>query len=268
MPNVKFNDTDIYFEIHGEGNPLLLITGFGTHLESWRPIIDKLKKKNQIIIFDNRGAGRTKCNDKNDWTIESMAKDSIDLLNYLKITKTSILGHSMGGAIAQKIAMINPELTDKLILSSTTAKFNYSFCMAMDFMVYLSKTDVPIAKQAKNIFSWMYSPSFLENKKARETLLDSFINNPYIPSIEDIRSQAYAIKTFNSQKKLNKIKSKTLILRGEQDIVCQIKETNTLIEEIEDASYYCIKNSGHTTYVEYPSMFTKIAIDFINENIK
>ena len=118
MPIVKVNDIHIYYEIHGEGEPLVLIAGLSTDIIAYGRIIGELSQTYRVIAFDNRGAGRT---DKPDipYSIEMMADDTAGLLNALKVEQAHILGISMGGRIAVDLTLRYPELVKSLLLVST-----------------------------------------------------------------------------------------------------------------------------------------------------
>lgn len=121
MPTVKVNDIQMYYEIHGEGKPLLLIGGLGLDLSELQSMSGWLAQRYQVIVFDNRGAGRT---DKSDvpYSIEMMAEDTAELMKALAIERASLLGISMGGKIALDLALRYPGRVEKLILVSTSAR--------------------------------------------------------------------------------------------------------------------------------------------------
>jgi 3-oxoadipate enol-lactonase len=121
MPKIKVNDILMYYEIYGEGDPLVMIAGLGTDLSLYEPIIRRLSQKYRVIAFDNRGVGRT---DKPDipYTIEMMANDTAGLLQALEIKQAHILGISMGGRIAMALALQHPDRVKSLILASTFAR--------------------------------------------------------------------------------------------------------------------------------------------------
>ncbi len=121
MPYIKVNDIQMYYEIRGEGEPLVLIVGLATDISEWEGIIDWLAKKYRVLAFDNRGAGRT---DKPDapYSIDMMADDTAKLMQALGIEQAYILGVSMGGRIAQAVALRYSERVKKLVLVSTSAR--------------------------------------------------------------------------------------------------------------------------------------------------
>lgn len=121
MPTVKVNDINMYYEQHGEGEPLVLINGLGNDITVFMPIVLRLSQQYRVLAFDNRGAGRT---DKPDipYTIEMMAGDTAALMDAAGINQAHILGISMGGRIAMALALEHPEKVMSLALVSTYAR--------------------------------------------------------------------------------------------------------------------------------------------------
>ncbi len=121
MPTVHVNDIDMYYEIHGTGQPLALIMGLKTDISEWGEVIRGLAQHARVIALDNRGAGRTEKPDA-PYSIEMMASDTDGLLRAIGVERANVLGISMGGRIALALALAHPELVDKLILVSTGAR--------------------------------------------------------------------------------------------------------------------------------------------------
>jgi len=120
MSTIKVKDINMYYEIHGVGEPLVLIAGLGTDLTLFRLSINQLSQKFKVLVFDNRGAGRT---DKPDipYTIEMMADDTATLMSKVGIESAYVLGISLGGRIAMELTLQFPEKVKGLILASTSA---------------------------------------------------------------------------------------------------------------------------------------------------
>jgi pimeloyl-ACP methyl ester carboxylesterase len=121
MPTVKVNDIGMYYELHGDGDPVVLIAGLGTSISPYMRIVRRLAQKYRVLAFDNRGVGRT---DKPDtpYTIEMMADDTAGLLRALGIARADVIGVSMGGRIAMALALQHPEVVRSLVLASTSAR--------------------------------------------------------------------------------------------------------------------------------------------------
>ena len=114
MPTVRVGDINMYYEIHGKGEPLLLIMGLGSDLTSWIFQIPEFSKKYRVIAFDNRGVGRSDAPDV-PYSTAMMADDTTGLLDALGIERAHILGLSMGGFIAQELALKYPQRVKSLI---------------------------------------------------------------------------------------------------------------------------------------------------------
>lgn len=119
MFKTQVNDIEIVYQITGQGHPLLLIAGVGYGKWFWHRVVPGLAEYFQVITFDNRGAGQT---DKPDgpYTVPMMAADTAGLLDALGIRGAYVMGHSLGGFIAQELAVSRPNLVGKLILAATT----------------------------------------------------------------------------------------------------------------------------------------------------
>jgi pimeloyl-ACP methyl ester carboxylesterase len=121
LPTARANGINIYYEIHGEGTPLVLIEGLSIDISQVEWMVGGFSQRHQVVAFDNRGAGRT---DKPDipYTIETMAEDTAGLLVALGIARAHVLGISMGGRVAIALALSHPEMVRSLILVSTSAR--------------------------------------------------------------------------------------------------------------------------------------------------
>jgi 3-oxoadipate enol-lactonase len=119
MSKANIGDMEIYYEEHGQGPPLMMILGLGQDIATWDFQIPELSKQFRLIVFDNRDCGKSsRCLD--DYTTKTMAKDVIGLMDHLGIDHAHICGTSMGGMIAQQVALVAPERVNSLILASTT----------------------------------------------------------------------------------------------------------------------------------------------------
>ena len=119
MPTVQANEIEIYYEEHGEGPPLLLIMGWGGNAATWKPQLPGLAERFHVIAFDNRGAGRTKAPD-GPYTIAQMADDTAGLLDSLELPSAHVFGISMGGMVAQELALSHAERVRTLVLGCTS----------------------------------------------------------------------------------------------------------------------------------------------------
>lgn len=119
MPEARVGDIQIYYEQYGKGEPLIMILGLGQDIATWGFQISQLSEYLNLIVFDNRDAGRS-CRCTKGYTTEDMAQDAVGIMDHLEIKRAHILGTSLGGMIAQQMALISPEKIGKMILASST----------------------------------------------------------------------------------------------------------------------------------------------------
>ena len=261
---LKSGDVNLYYEVHGNGYPLLLIAGLASDSQSWQSIIGELSRHYRVIVLDNRGVGRTSPNDV-DISIPLMADDCIALINHLELTSVSILGHSMGGFVAMDCAVRYPDYVDNLILSSTSA-FNSQRNNALlsDWVLYL-ESGMDLRLWFRNIFYWIFSKDFFKNEAVLDESIRLAIEYPHPQSKVSFRKQVQAISEFNFLQDLPTITSKTLVVCGKEDILFPPEESLVLSEKIPDSRYSLIEKAAHSIHIEYPQAFIKTIFDFLSE---
>ena len=236
MSIVKVNDIDMYYEIHGEGEPLVLIAGLGIDISMWGTA-HEIYKKYKVIMFDNRGVGRT---DKPEgpYSIELMADDTVGLMNKLGIKRAHIMGVSMGGCIAQTIAIKYPERVNGLMLHVTYPKSPHY--------------DPQVAVMFEQLRAMVKQPGFLDNLGTYPPTVDSFIR------------QFDAILEFDCLKQLNKIRAPTIIINGKNDVSNPIKNGEELESGIKDSRLILV-NGDHLVLGTNPELVVAPVLEFLKE---
>jgi 3-oxoadipate enol-lactonase len=118
MAYARLNDINLYYEVHGSGEPVLLIPGLGSDAGTWATFLPVLKDGYKSILLENRGSARS-TKPEGPYTTESMAEDAVALLDHLGIEQVHLIGKSMGGMIAQIFAARHPERVRSLVLACT-----------------------------------------------------------------------------------------------------------------------------------------------------
>ncbi len=245
----------------GEGEPLLLIAGIASDVSSWPGVSEELSRHFKVINFDNAGAGRSGIPEKSH-TIRDMADDAVSLLDYLKIKKANILGHSMGGYIAQEIAINYPKRVEKLILESTSfvsSKRNNE--LIGDFNKKLKENSDP-RQWFGSWTEWLFSQKTLTDKNFIETFIQNGMNYPFGPTQAGLNAQTEAIKSFDSSGRLGNIRAKTMVVEGSEDKLILPEEAKALARKIPGCVYKTIEGAGHCIHIESPELFLKAVFGF------
>jgi pimeloyl-ACP methyl ester carboxylesterase len=262
MPTAKINGVGLYYEIHGKGEPLLLIAGLASDSQSWLPILDELSRYYRVITFDNRGVGRTKPQDM-EMSIPLMADDSIALLKHLGLSKVHFLGHSMGGFIALECAIRYPEYISKLILASTSV-FNTERNKALfnDWVSYL-ENGMKQELWFRNFFYWILTKRFFENGDVLNDAIRLSIEYPYQQTAQAFRNQVHAINEYNCLEALPGIQSKTMVICGKEDLLFTPEEIAAVLPAIPGAQFSFIDHAAHAVFMEKPGEFVKTVAFFL-----
>lgn len=263
MSKIKLNDISMYYEIHGQGEPIVFIAGFSVDHVIWSQIIDHFKENYQLILFDNRGSGQTDVPDR-PYTIDEMANDVVLLCAKLGINRAHFIGNSMGGFILQTLAFRNPELVKSAILSNTTTNIHTCFHIYIAAQLELLKAGASLETLLKASCSWAFSYKFLTEQDMLKSLIQQGLDNPYPFTVKGYEGQYAALDKFESTAWVKSITVPTLVIGSAQDLIFSAASVKQLAEDIPNAGYYCFTECGHLPMIEYPEKFSEVVQKFIN----
>jgi 3-oxoadipate enol-lactonase len=263
MPKIKVQEIDLYYEVHGEGDPLMMIRGLGSNADHWYAQVPAFSKKFRVIIFDNRGVGRS---DKPDipYTIQMMAQDTVGLMNGLNIPRAHILGISMGGMIAQEIAIRYPEKVHGLVLGCTHCGGKHVVPadegIGRLFGEYiLTGSEEAAGKTLKALFA---EKTLREHPEIPGRYQD--VSKRFPSSQKFLIRQLEAVQGHDSWEDLVKIKAPTLVLTGSEDVLVPPQNSRILAERIPQARLEVIKDGGHQFLVERADAFNQRVVNFLS----
>ncbi len=262
MPYCTINRGTLYYEIHGEGEPLLLIAGLASDVQSWITVKKPLASRYKLILFDNRGVGRTTFT-PGTISIEQMTEDVVRLLEHLEIKQTHVLGHSMGGMVAMNLSLKHPELVKKSVLAATSAKVNMRNTMQFRDWATFLKEEMDMDLWFKNLFYWLYSDALFEKTSTIAAYLIGSLNYPYPIIYESFNQQVEAAIGFDFTQNLSRITVPTLVLLAEDDKIFPVRQSSTTLGQIPQVSLKTIAEAGHSLHIEQPQATIKEVIDFL-----
>ncbi len=263
MPVFNHNAIELYYEIHGNGPPLIMLAGLASDSASWLSLLPKLTSHYTVLILDNRGVGRSigDC----EISIKLMADDCAALICHLGLKKVRLIGHSMGGMTALELSLCYPELIESIVLVATaarnTARNNLLFA---DWSDWYEST---LNRKAwyRSVFTWIFTERFFENPQIVDDYVAYQLDYPWQQSARSFKNQVKAIKEYNSESRLFQVRVNTCVIAGRQDILLPVHCSIKLAEQIPGAMLKIIEGAAHSVHTEQPDIFSLNVIDFFEE---
>lgn len=264
MSKVKANGIDIYYEIHGTGEPLVLIMGLRRNLEWWYRQIPELSKHFTVLAFDNRGAGRSDKPDM-DYSIRLFADDTAALMKSLDINKAHVLGVSMGGYIAQELAINYPDMVKSLVLACTSGGGKSGLLMTAQrmnkFVANQGLSPDEILRKDMDIY---FSDEFVRKNPEKVEEFIAISLRYYQPPFAFLK-QFDACTKHDSVDRLDRISVPVLILSGDDDPLVPSGNSRILKQHIPHAELHFFPGSRHAFFIENAEEFNRRVIEFLQK---
>ena len=274
MPTAQSNGIDVYYEEQGSGDPLLLIMGLAGDSIAWMFQRDAFAEKYRTIVFDNRGVGRTS-KPAGPYNIAQMADDAAGVLDALDVNRAHVVGVSMGGMIAQELALRHPERVHGLVLGCTYAKpdpgvistfeeslafFGGSKGPNGEIQVDLSNLD-PMAFIGR-LLPLTFTPQFImsELPKLMQVFSGVMIHGF---DLSAIMAQVAATQAHDTLERLGEIKAPTLVLTGDSDMLIPPANSDVIADRIPGARLQKIAGGSHGFNFETPDAFNAAVLEFL-----
>ncbi len=272
MPTIQSNGIELYYEIHSpsaptDTTPLLLIMGLGLNSLSWQKNLAALSAVRPVIVFDNRGTGRSSKPDK-AYSVPQMADDAAGLLEGLGIRRAHVFGFSLGSLIAQELALRFTWKIKGLILGASTAgSFHHipSPPGVIATMVQRGQVDPELA--AAMVVPVIYSARFrsehtdrIEADTARRLV---YPTPPYA-----YRRQMLAAAYHDTYDRLDQLPMPTLLVTGDEDVLVVAENSRLLARQIPRAHLEIMPGAGHYFTSEEPALTAQLVNDFLNHEFK
>jgi len=262
VPLIDANGVALYYEEEGSGAPLLLITGLGASLETWAAQRQAFAARYRVIAFDNRGAGRS-ATPSPPWTVAAMAQDAVGLLDALGIACAHVVGVSMGGMIAQELAIHHPERVARLVLAMSFARPEP---IRRDFLLHRRWARL----QGANLLSegiatlpWLLSPTSMRDGSRLESILALVSAMPFMTA-EAYGHQVDAIVDHSTRDRLHLVRAPTLVLAAVEDVLTPVFLSEEIVAGIPGARLEVLPRGGHATLVEYPDDFNRAVLAWLD----
>jgi pimeloyl-ACP methyl ester carboxylesterase len=264
MAKAQVNDIRIYYETHGEGEPLLLIYGLAGRGNGFKFQIPALSRHFRVIVFDNRGVGETDQPDE-PYSIPQMAGDAAGLLDALDIESAHVFGISMGGMISQEFALRHPRRLKRLALGCTHSGIKH--CAPSPQWVtelFKSLPGKPRAQVVRECVPFNYSKHTQEtNTQLIEEMNELMVDNRQ--RARGYTNQINAVYDFDAHERLPQIAAPTLILTGTDDVLIPPANSRALHSRIPGSRLVEFENAAHLFFIERAEDVNRALIDFFSD---
>ncbi|RJX35387.1 MAG: alpha/beta fold hydrolase [Desulfarculus sp.] len=262
MPQTHLNGIDIYYELHGSGPPLVMIMGLRRNAEWWYQQIPVLSRHFRLLVFDNRGSGRSG-QPEMEYSIALFADDTAALMEHLNLESAAVLGYSMGGYIAQELAIRYPEKVQRLILVSTSA--GGASAVRMDPARQKEFEDVaglsPEQVLQKNLDIY-FAPGFIA---AHPDQIARFmtVSLRHAQPPEAFLRQYQACLRHDTTDRAGRIKAPVLIMTGDDDPLVPPGNSYILKELLPRAQLKVFPGGRHSFLIQMPQPFNQAVLEFL-----
>jgi len=267
MPTVRTNDAEIYYEVHGQGQPLLFFSETACDGQIWKLYqVPEFAKDHRVIIHDYRGTGRS-TKPPVDYTTRMFCDDAVALLDHLQVKDAIVLGHSMGGRVAQLLALDHPQRVKKLILASTGASFP-------------GGAGLPLP-MCKEMIEWGYEKYVREHTiqvgfteefvKSEPERLAAFFRRRlnHICPVEFYLRHVLSRQGHDTSGRLQEIRMPTLVLVGELEgdpkvVMTHRMSSDILAQGIPNAKFVMLARQKHNYFASDPAAVHKVIREFLS----
>lgn len=266
MTTFSMPNGDLYYDVSGVGEALVLVSGFTADHHVWDSVVERLAQTYQVITFDNPSCGQSYTAGY-DLTVKAIADTAIALCDHLNVKKAHFMGSSMGGSVVQTIAHQYPDRVNKAVVCcSFSSSSRFAYLQAAYARADLFKADVPDEAMVRWAFSGIFSGEFI-NANVNE-LLPLFLNQPNPQTQEAFCSQLNALENFESDEWLPEIKVPCLFVAGDEDALCFPKHIKAMVNKVPNAQYLEIEGVGHLPHIEKPELFVEEILSFLISHIE
>ena len=262
MSKVSVNGLQLYYEIEGDGAPVVLIPGFAAGRWIWFKQTAELSHHFRVITFDPRGVSAS---DKPEGpqTISLLADDVAHLLHTIGIESAHIVGASFGGFVAQEFALKYPALTRKLVLCCTSFGGPNHVVPAPETLQALASTKgLNSEERMRENLLLAFTPEYVQTQVEEVDHIVHLRATNEVPE-HIYMSQLQAAMSFNVESRLAEIKKPTLVLSGDADVIVPVKNSRNLAAAIPGAKLRIVEAGSHTFFIEQAGTFNRIITEFL-----
>ena len=245
----------------GSGPPLVLLTGLGAKGTSWQPFLAHAAAQRRVLTIDPRGSGEAPALD-GPVTLRELAADVLDVLDHVGLERAAVVGRSMGGMIAQELALLAPERVGALVLASTTGRVDAHLASVFRLWADLAEVGVPAELRHRSSLLWCLGGDALERPGPARAYLEAKIRTD---RAGDYARQARACAEHDALHRLPGLQHPALVISGSDDRLTPPPHAEALAKALPRARLRLVPGAGHLVYLERPETFARQVLGFLSQ---
>lgn len=256
MPIAKIGDITMNYTIQGEGVPLVLIGGYASgYWQSWTKYLPALASRYRVLAFDSRGSGETDAPEA-PYTVSMMAADTLGLMHHLGFGTAHIIGRSLGGCIAQAIALAEPSAVRSLVMTSTFARIGNRGKSLVSHWIDTVR-ELGFEKFFPYLMTYFYTAEYYDQNYGQvEAAVNSLLTARR--TVHGFANTGHAVTHHDVWDRLRDIKAPTLLICGAEDLITPASHTEEMGRRISNASVHIVPKAAHGFLAERPESFELI----------
>jgi aminoacrylate hydrolase len=259
MPEFSSNGASVHYELLGSGPPVLLVAGIASDGASWGPLLPLLADRFRLIMIDNRGCGRTRADGEID--IEDMVGDCVALLDHLRIEQTAVVGHSMGGMIAQRLTLGHPRRVLRLVTLTTPTVIGPRERVLFHDLAQVYLTNPP-QLFFRLLYPWLFSQSFFADPQRVADAAEASTAYPHRQSPADFARQVAAVDRIEPHD-LSGITCPVLAIAAENDLLVPAAQAFTAPAAVRHVQTMTVDAAAHSVHWEAPNAVAEAIRNFL-----
>lgn len=264
MPIADANGQKLYYEIHGEGEPLLCVMGLGADSRAWVLQAPAFSQRHRTIIFDNRDVGQSSYVPEGSYEISDMAADALALADALDLESFHLLGVSMGGAISQEMALAAPERIKTLTLAVTwSSGGRYAEAKSQSWGRDIQK--LTFEEQIESMLLVLFSEAFFEQPERVEFVRNMLLSNPHPQEPEAFARQLDACGRHTTIDRLGSLSMPVHVIGAEHDLLVPVWKSKEIADAIPGAKLTIFDRAAHGVQFESAEELNTAVLGFVGE---
>jgi 3-oxoadipate enol-lactonase len=265
MESIRVDDIDVCFTRKGSGPPLVMIMGLTANLDWWAPpLLEALAERFELLLFDNRGAGRSSTGNR-PFSMKQFAADTAGLMRALGIERANVMGASMGGMISQELALGWPRMVERLVLCCTACGGLHAKLPSFEALktLFTPRAPDPVEQARRSLPILFPEPWLSQHPEIGETFAETVAKAPI--GKENAQKQIGAVMRFNTYRRLPCITRRTLVTCGLRDVLIPPENALLLARRIPGARLKIFEDAGHGFTTQCAAGVAQEVVEFLGE---